>query len=213
MQNSPTPQKKSPFQLSQKQLYILLVVTVLSIVALCIFVLSLWAKYASDETGSDSARVAQFVVVAKDGTTTQEAKDLVLTTSTLEKTYPFSVSNQDPNTASVINEVKTNYDVVITFPSEFNYANSGATMTLIDDNGTPDDTTDDTTKTVSKDTKTDGVTVSSDNKTYTFSNMGTFEANAAKTDNLTLKFALTSDDAQAGKWEGISVVVKATQVD
>ena len=197
MQNSPTPQKKSPFQLSQKQLYILLAAVILSIVALCIFVLSLWAKYASEETGSDSARVAQFVVVAKDGTTTQEAKDLVLNTSTLEKTYPFSVSNQDPNTASVINEVKTNYDVVITFPSEFNYANSGVTMTLQNGDGTPVSAT----------------SVSDDNKTYTFSNMGTFEASQAKTDNLTLKFALTSDDAQAGTWEGISVVVKATQVD
>ena len=204
MQNSPTPQKKSPFQLSQKQLYILLAAVVLSIVALCIFVLSLWAKYAFAGDGADSSRVAKFVVEVPFD---EEGKSLEINSSdsdTHTQDYTFSVSNKHPDTTEAINEVTTTYDVVITFPSEFTYNNSGVDMTLINDNGTSDTTADDTT------TKGD----TTDNTTYTFSSVGTFNASDAKTHNLTLRFNLPdAAKAQTGTWEGIKVSATATQVD
>ena len=213
MQNIPKHKQEEPIRSINNKHRILLVALILSIIALCMLVLQPWARYSSAGQHSDSARVAQFVVTATDGTTTEEEKSLVLNDVGLEKTYPFSASNQNAGASTTINEVDTDYDVIITFPNEFSFANSGATMSLISDSGTPSDASDDITKTVGKDGASDGVTVSSDKKTYTFTSFGTFKANVARTDNLTLKFVLDAENAKAGTWEGISVAVKATQID
>ncbi len=149
------------------------------------------ARYTNTSENSDTARVAQFAVSQP---TKQTDNDLALNLTDTSTTYTFTVSNV--RDTSVVNEVKTSYDVVVTFPEALA---SYVTLTMTNDNG-------DTDK---------AAVASTDNKTFTFKEMGTFEANTARTDTLTLKFTLDSSTTEsiAKTWSGIDITVKAQQVD
>ncbi len=206
MENNQTPQGANydqKMQRMQKQIYIVLIVLLLTAIALCLFVLSPWAKYAFAGDGADSSRVAKFVVnVPFD----DEEKSLAIDSSdsaTFTQKYEFTVSNKDADSASAINEVATSYDVIVTFPSEFIQGDENpVAMTIVNGEGTS--------------ATTITGTASEDKKTYTFSNVGSFEANVAKTDTLNLTFSLPEDKADSaveGEWKGIKISALATQVD
>lgn len=143
-----------------------------------------FASYKTQATGSDSARVARFVVTAvKDAS---QKEDLTLDSTKPSATYTFTVSNTD---ASGVNETATRYDVVVTFSQKI----TGVTMTL--KNGNKDIT---------------GTTT--DNVTYTFKDVGTFAAGTKQNDTLTLTFT-AGTDAASGSWSNIKITVNAEQVD
>ena len=142
------------------------------------------ASYKTEASGSDSARVARFVVAAAKDASQKE--DLTLDSTNPSAEYKFTVSNKD---ASGVNETATSYDVVVTFPKKL----TGVTLTL--KNGNKDIT---------------GTTT--DNVTYTFKDVGTFAAGTPQEHNLTLTFAANAD-AASGSWSNINITVNARQVD
>ncbi len=174
------------------RLYMVMLVVSLITIALFSFVTALSAKYTTYASGNDSARVAQFKVVAADADA-DASKDLQLGYTTTEQTYAFTVANQNDD-GSVINEVDTKYDVEVKFPSSITCVSSSIT------NGTG-----------SSATTVNGQTT--DNTTYTFSNVGSFKAATGKTDTLTLKFALDTTKMTTGEWSGVTVTVKAAQTN
>lgn len=173
------------------RLYMAMLIVSLITIALFSFITALSAKYTTYASGTDSARVAQFKVVAADAGGSQ---DLHLGYTSEEQTYAFTVSNQNDD-GSIVNEVTTNYDVEVTFPKAISCISSSIT------NGTGS-----SAKTVSG-------SPSSDKTTYTFSGVGTFAAATGKTDSLSLKFTLDTSSITTGVWEGVVVKVKAAQVD
>ena len=154
------------------------------LVAALAFTGASFASYKTVATGSDSARVARFVVTAKpvDG----QSEDLTLDSTKLSAAYTFTVSN---NEGGKVNETATSYDVVVTFSQKI----TGVTMTL--KNGNNDIT---------------GTTT--DNVTYTFKDVGTFAAGTKQNDTLTLTFT-AGTDAASGSWSNIKITVNAEQVD
>ena len=76
------------------------------------------AKYVTQATSADSARVAKFSVSA--GPKSGQTSDLTLNVANETATYEFSVTTNC--------EVKTKYDIIITLPSALN----GATLKLDD---------------------------------------------------------------------------------
>lgn len=201
---SPNPiKKKNKSRSTLSQLLVIMSGVLVISLVLCLFTLSPWAKYGTSGSGEDGARVARFEVNVEDSQTDKDLDFDPSDTDNLTQTYTFSVSNQSSTDNTIINEVATNYDVKVTFPSEFTKADTGLDMTLVNDNGTASDTTDDTTTT--------GTTT--DNKTYTFLNVGVFKAAQAQTASLKLTFVLDADNAQEGEWKNISIDVTATQID
>ncbi len=198
--NSPQqPQHKRKFNLTKNQLCAILAGVLVISIALCLFAFSPWAKYGTSATGNDGARVARFEV---NTATSQTDLDLQLGYTVNSKDYAFSVSNQSSD-GTILNEVTTNYDVIVTFPSA---VDSSVVALTLKNSAKPETSTTPLTP-----------TASSDNKTYTFSKAGTFEAASGATHNITLTFKLT-DSALAGTltpttWSGVKVDVKATQVD
>lgn len=156
----------------------------LGVVLVCLLAAAAFAKYAASTQGEDAARVASFQITVADA---QTNKDLQLGYSSTTQTYALTVSNQNAD-GSVTTEVKTAYDVIVTFPSAIECV--GMTIT----NGSKSVT---------------GTT--SDNITYTFSNVGEFAASTAKTDSLTLTFNLDTEKITTQTWSNIDVSVKASQ--
>ena len=154
------------------------------LVAALAFTGASFASYKTLATGSDSARVARFVVTAAKSEGQRE--DLTLDSTDPSAAYTFTVSN---NEGDKVNETATSYDVVVTFPKEL----TGVTLTL--KNGNKDITG----------TKTDNVT-------YTFKDVGTFAAGTKQNDTLTLTFTANAD-AASGSWSTINITVNAEQVD
>lgn len=144
-----------------------------------------FASYKTVATGSDSARVARFVVTAARDTS-QTTEDLTLDSSNTSATYTFTVSNFDTNG---VNETATSYDVNVVFPN----ALSGVSLTL-------------------KNGNTDITGTTTDNVTYTFKNAGAFAAGTKQNDTLTLTFT-ADENAASGSWSGIKITVNAEQVD
>ncbi len=142
-------------------------------------------KYKTKLDGSSSVQVAKFII---DTTSDSETHDFVLTNSNNSISYTFSVSNKN---LRGINEVTTNYDVVITFPS------LAKDVKLSLNNGT----------------KSINGFFSDDGTVATFSNAGTFKAGVEQTDILTLNIALNSDNISTASWNNIKISVKASQVD
>lgn len=141
------------------------------------------ARYTAGASGSDSAQVAGFVVTAASDKTS-----ISLNKSDDTVKYPFSVSNS--NSSSFTNEVMTNYGITVKFPSE----TSGISLRLKKGDG-----------------DTEYSPSTTDNKTYIFENVGTFEPGRAQTDNLTLNFKRQTSYLTTS-WSGISVTVNAVQV-
>ena len=154
------------------------------LVAALAFTGASFASYKTVATGSDSARVARFVVTAAKSEGQRE--DLTLDSLNPSAAYTFTVSN---NEGAKVNETATSYDVVVTFSQKI----TGVTMTL--KNGNKDIT---------------GTTT--DNVTYTFKDVGTFAAGTKQNDTLTLTFT-ADENAVSGSWSGINITVNAVQVD
>lgn len=144
------------------------------------------ASYKTVATGSDSARVARFVVTAMPET--NQSKNLTLDSSNPSAAYTFTVSNSD---TKGVNETATRYDVNVVFPN----ALSGVSLTL--KNGT---------------NAAISATPSADSKTFAFTNVGTFSAGTPQTHNLILTFT-AGTDAAGGSWSNIKITVNAEQVD
>lgn len=175
-------EKKDPLH----RLYLAVALLLVMMVGTSMWTSTSLAKYITAASGSDSGRVAAFVVNA----TVADGQPEVLALDTTDNTasYAFTVSNANNDR---INEVATNYDVTVTFPSEI----SGVTLTLQNGENTP----------------IDGTTT--DNVTYVFENAGSFQPGVKSVDSLTLNFALNEGTDTDGNWENIKIVVNATQQD
>ncbi len=148
-----------------------------------------FASYKTVATGSDSARVARFVVAAEKDAAQRE--DLTLDSTKPSATYTFTVSNTDANGAN-INETATRYSIVVTLPKALP---TGVTMTL------------------TRDTDTTAITNTQSGNVYTFSDNGMlFSAAVARPDTYILTFTADSS-AGSGTLEGINITVNAEQVD
>lgn len=175
--------------MTNDRLKLAIIVMLLAVIGCAMWAAVPLAKYANATSSSDSARVAQFAVTPLDGT---DSNDIKLNYTNNSQTYAFTVSNVRNDT--VVNEVTTAYDVILTFPSKLE---SYVTVKLANDNGASGQT----------------ATVSSDGLTYTFKDAGKFTAATARTDTLTLTFSFDTTDSVDKTWEGITLKVKATQVD
>lgn len=144
------------------------------------------ASFKTQSTSTDGARVARFVVTAaKDA---DQSESIKLDSTNRSAAYKFTVAN---NQDTVVSETAAKYDVVVAFPT----ALSGVTMTLTKDGASA---------------PIAGITA--DNKTFTFSNAGSFSASTAQTDSFTLTFAADTS-APSGGWNNITITVNAAQVD
>ena len=160
------------------------------LVAALAFTGASFASYKTVATGSDSARVARFVVTAIPET--NQSENLTLDSSTPIAEYKFTVSN---NESGKVNETATRYDVVVTLPSALP---TGVTMKL---------------SRVADTTVTEVPQSSASGNTYTFSDNGMlFSAADARSDIYTLTFAAQSS-AESDTLEGIKITVNAEQVD
>ena len=142
------------------------------------------AKMVSTAHGSDSAQAAAFIVEANGGSGQTLTIDCAATSTTAE--YSFTVTNtKDGKTA----EVSMEYDVIVTLPEALP---AGLTMTINGKEGT----------------------ASAGNKTYTFSNVGTFSAGTNKTDSCTLTFTANAGEITQDYHLGaIDVSIHAEQVN
>ena len=168
-----------------RKVYLTAAVLLLAVYVTSMLTAAPLAKYVSKATGKDVIEVAQFGVV----TTASETTQLNLNTTDTEATYTFSVSNAKEGT--LINEVTTDYDVVVTLPQKI----EGVSLTL--ENG---------------ETSVEGTT-SSDGKTYTFANAGRFEPATAATQTLTLTFTLDNEPTDTVTYSDIKIDVNAVQVN
>lgn len=150
-----------------------------------LFVVSPYAKYATQAGGTDGARVARFFIRAVDGT---DGKNIALDENTLTAHYSFTVTNFDADN-NITNETTTSYDVVVTFPD----AVSGLTVSVTNDENTV------------------LAAVNTEKTVFTMANVGAFVAGVGTTHNLTLNFALDYDNAEAGEWTSIEIKITATQ--
>lgn len=144
------------------------------------------AKYATAVDSEDSARVAAFAVTAApDSTQTTNVVDLQDTTTA---SYKFTVTNRN---ATQVSEVATTYDIKVTLPT----AMEGVSVTM------------------QKNGAAVSGTLSADGTTYTFSGVGTFQANTATTDTLTLIFTKDSTLTTYANYENVKVEAVTTQLD
>lgn len=186
MKGHHSPKKTKKPRLPLYRLYYAVVLLLVAVSGTSMWTTTTLAKYVTSSSGSDSARVARFAVSAAQsaGQNTEIALDAGGTTAA---DYKFTVSN---STINGVNETATGYDVVVIFPSEL----KGVTLTLKNGN------------------KPIEATLSTDKKTYTFTNVGEFAAAEERIDTLTLTFAI-KDGTEGGKWEGIKIEVRAAQKD
>lgn len=144
------------------------------------------ASFKTQSSAGDGARVARFVVTAaKDA---DQSESITLNSTNRSAAYKFTVAN---NQDAAVSETAANYNIVVAFPT----ALSGVTVTLTKDGAVA---------------PIAGVTA--DNKTFTFSNAGSFPAGTAQTDSFTLTFAADTSAANGG-WNNIKITVNAEQVD
>ncbi len=161
------------------------------LVAALAFTGASFASYKTVATGSDSARVARFVVTAARDTS-QTTEDLTLDSMNPSATYTFTVSNTD---ASGVNETATRYSVIVTLPKALP---TGVTMKLTR---------------VTDTTVTEVPQSSASGNTYTFSDNGMlFSAAVARPDTYILTFTADSS-ASSSELKGINITVNAVQVD
>ena len=168
-----------------RKVYLTAAVLLLAVYVTSMLTAAPLAKYVSKATGKDVIEVAQFGVE----TTAGEDTALSLVGINDEATYTFSVSNAKDGT--LINEVTTDYDVVVTLPQKID--NVGLTLK----NG---------------ETSVTG-TPSEDGKTYTFANAGRLEPATATTQTLTLTFTLNSAPTTTVTYDNIKIDVNAVQVN
>lgn len=188
MKGHHSPKKTKKPRLPLYRLYYAVVLLLVAVSGTSMWTTTTLAKYVTSSSGSDSARVARFEVNAagEDNTTIElDASDA----AKKQAEYQFTVSNKN-KIGDKVNETATGYDVVVTFPREL----KGVTLTLKNGN------------------KPIEATLSTDKKTYTFTNVGEFAAVKERIDTLTLTFTVT-DDAVDGKWEKIKIEVRAAQKD
>ena len=183
-----SPKKTKKPRLPLYRLYYAVVLLLVAVSGTSMWTTTTLAKYVTSSSGSDSARVARFAVSAAQiaGQNTEIALDAG-DAAKKQAEYQFTVSNSTDNG---VNETATGYDVVVTFQKEL----TGVTLKLKNGN------------------KTISTMTSTDNTTYTFTNVGEFAAATPQTHNLTLTFTVT-DDAADGKWEKIKIEVRAAQKD
>lgn len=182
-----SPKKTKKPRLPLYRLYYAVVLLLVAVSGTSMWTTTTLAKYVTSSSGSDSARVARFEVsaVGKENTTIElDASDA----AKKQAEYQFTVSNKN-KIGDKVNETATGYDVVVTFKKKL----TGVSLTL--KNGG---------KRIDAET--------TDNKIYTFTNVGEFAAAEEKTDHLTLTFTI-KDGAEGGKWEGIEIEVRAAQKD
>lgn len=185
MNKQHSPRRLKAERLPVNWLLMAAVVLLVAVIGSSLGTANLMAQYTTSTTGTDSARVARYVVNTQ---ATTSGTSLELSASRKTADYKFTVNNQDADGNT--NEVATSYAVEVSFPEK----PKGVTLSL--KNGT---------------TAVNG-TASSDGKTYTFQNAGSFAAGTAKTDNLTLTFTM-ADDADSATLRGIKIMVNAAQID
>ena len=174
-------EKRDPLQ----RLYLAVALLLVVLVGTSMWTSTTLARYITATSGSDSARVAGFVVEA--AAEEDQSESLTLDSTNKTASYAFTVSNANSDR---VNEVTTAYDVTVTFPS----ALSGTALTLKNGEKSINGTT-------------------TDNTTYVFKDVGEFEPGEGSTDSLSLNFALNDGADTDGKWENIKIVVNATQQD
>lgn len=185
MNKQHSPRRLKAERLPVNWLLMAAVVLLVAVIGSSLGTANLMAQYTTSTTGTDSARVARYVVNTQ---ATTSGTSLELSTSKKTADYQFTVSNRDA--AGNINEVATSYAVEVRFREK----PTGVTLSL--KNGP---------------TAVNG-TASSDGKTYTFQNAGSFAAGVAKTDYLTLTFTM-ADDADSATLRDIKIMVNAAQID
>ena len=167
-----------------RKIYLTAAVLLLAVYITSMLTAAPLAKYATNVTGNDTMQVAKFGVEITAG----ENTSLELNTTSTKATYTFSVSNAKDGT--LINEVTTDYDVVVTLPKKIDNVD----LTL--KNG---------------ETSVTG-TLSEDGKTYTFANAGRLVP-ATATQTLTLTFTLNSKPTDTVTYDNIKIDVNAVQVN
>lgn len=185
MKGHHSPKKTKKPRLPLYRLYYAVVLLLVAVSGTSMWTTTTLAKYVTSSSGSDKARVARFAVSAEGAD-----KAIELDAGNTEKNkadYQFTVSNR---TINGVNETATGYDVVVIFPREL----KGVALKLKNGN------------------KPIEATLSTDKKTYTFTNVGEFAAAKEQIDTLTLTFAI-KDGTEGGKWENIKIVVRAAQKD
>lgn len=186
MNKQHSPRRLKAERLPVNWLLMAAVVLLVAVIGSSLGTANLMAQYTTSTTGTDSARVARYVVNAAKASGQSEA--LTLDYDNKSADYKFTVTNQN---GQGINEVATAYDVVVTFPKRL----EGVTLSL--KNGSSAAMTPE----------------ASDAMIYTFRNAGTFTAGAAATHNLTLTFTMPDDSTVDEAWQGIQIAVNAAQID
>lgn len=187
MNKQHSPRRLKAERLPVNWLLMAAVVLLVAVIGSSLGTANLMAQYTTSTTGTDSARVARYVVNAAKASGQSDA--LTLDYDNKRADYKFTVTNQN---GQGINEVATAYDVVVTFPKRL----EGVTLSLKNGNSaamTPE--------------------ASTDAKTYTFHSAGTFTAGTAATHNLTLTFTMPDDSTVDEAWQGIQIAVNAAQID
>lgn len=179
------------------------VVAVLAVAAIgsCALVAAPLAKYATtSKVDEASARVAKFAVTAVE-TDGASSNEYTLSATNTTATLQFGVQNADVNAKGerVVTEVPTTYDVILTLPEEL----QGVSATITRD----ERVTESGEEAVGGEVQ--GKTT--DNKTFTFSNVSTFPAGTVAADRLTLTFKLDPDKATSATYTGIKLEAKISQ--
>lgn len=167
------------------------------LLALCVMVLFgatavgvTYARYTDTASGSDSVDVAKFDV------------DISIAPGATTKTVNEGTNIQYPLTITNNSEVTVNYDVKVELPKALptNTQTGKAMVCYVNRGGTRVN-----------------ASVSSDKKTYTFSNLGTIAADGSASVNLVFGVDATGQsgisDLKSLTYNGIKVTVYATQVD
>lgn len=178
-----TPKHITKKKNSLQQMYLAVAMSLVLAVGSFAWTSATLARYASTASSESSAAVAAFVVEAEGA----DSQSLTLDPDNSTASYAFTVSNKNDN---AVGEVTTAYDVTVTFPSEL----YDVTLTLQNGTATINGTT-------------------TDQKTYVFENVGTFQPGVDRTDALSLSFALDEDADTDGSWENITITVNAAQQD
>lgn len=148
----------------------------------------LYARYTTQVSVSDGARVARFAVSVAPANESQGKDSLGTLKKGESASYQFTVSNKDGS--GNVCETAAQYDVVVTLPE----ATPGLTLTL------------------QSSERAATFSPEIDNKVYTFSNVGNFPAGEEKTHTLTLTFTV-GDGAANAELKDIKIEVTAAQTD
>ncbi len=146
------------------------------------------AKFTSQDSGGDSARVAKFAIYASSLGSNSLSIDSTIGQTSAE--YKFSVSDFN---GAAISEVSQEYAIIMTLPA----ALPGGVSIGIEKNNS----------------SVLSYTKSADGKIYTFSKAGAFAAGVKATDEFTLKFTVDSSVAEDILITGIKIEIQAEQID